>query len=242
MVRGMMITGDQIKRAREAKGMSQSALAKLIGITQPAIKKIESGQTAQSKWLPQICVALDLPFIPTMMDKVIGVEQLPEGVAPRDLEERGVFPTPLIRFPATVPIFNRSFKFKNDFRPGSIVYESYPVEDVPRPWFVKKSTTAIGLIVPDEDLSPIFEPGDIIIADPASVPIRGKFHVFSSGGPRDLKGDREDWFLRFVKIRRLIGATEEGSIVAGVDPQKTELIPIADYPDIARVLGRVEPS
>src|SRR4051794_36206335 len=51
---------EKIRQAREAKGWSQDFLAKQVGISQPAIKKIEDGSTAQSKFLPRIAALLGL--------------------------------------------------------------------------------------------------------------------------------------------------------------------------------------
>lgn len=45
-----MEPGEIIRRAREAKGWSQRELSGRIGISQPAIKKIEAGETTQSKF------------------------------------------------------------------------------------------------------------------------------------------------------------------------------------------------
>lgn len=55
-----MEPGEIIKQAREAKGWSQRELSDRIGISQPAVKKIEGGETVQSKFLPKIAQVLGL--------------------------------------------------------------------------------------------------------------------------------------------------------------------------------------
>jgi transcriptional regulator with XRE-family HTH domain len=55
-----MIKGSEIRAAREAKGMSQADLARIIGVTQPAIQKIERGDVVKSKHLQDIARALDI--------------------------------------------------------------------------------------------------------------------------------------------------------------------------------------
>lgn len=55
-----MKMGQLIKIAREERGWSQDDLAKMVGVTQPAIKKIEAGQTKNSRHLLPICAALGL--------------------------------------------------------------------------------------------------------------------------------------------------------------------------------------
>lgn len=56
----VMEIGAKIREAREARGMSQAALAKAIGISQPAIRKIEGGGTQRSKYLTDIVRYLGL--------------------------------------------------------------------------------------------------------------------------------------------------------------------------------------
>ena len=55
-----MKPGELIKQARENRGWSQNDLAKRVKISQPAIKKIESGETQQTKFLPKIAEVLEL--------------------------------------------------------------------------------------------------------------------------------------------------------------------------------------
>jgi len=55
-----MSLGEKIRRAREAKGWSQAELAKRVGISQPAIKKIEAGQTLKSRFLSDVLICVGL--------------------------------------------------------------------------------------------------------------------------------------------------------------------------------------
>lgn len=50
----LMGIGDEIRRAREARGLSQRQLGKKVGISQAAIQKIEDGDTKRSRYLPDI--------------------------------------------------------------------------------------------------------------------------------------------------------------------------------------------
>ena len=50
-----------IREKREKKGLSQSALAKLVGVSQPAINQVESGaRTPSLALLMKICDALEI--------------------------------------------------------------------------------------------------------------------------------------------------------------------------------------
>jgi transcriptional regulator with XRE-family HTH domain len=55
-----MQPGEIIKEAREKRKWSQKDLGDRVGISQPAIKKIEAGDTTQSKFLPKIAQILEL--------------------------------------------------------------------------------------------------------------------------------------------------------------------------------------
>jgi transcriptional regulator with XRE-family HTH domain len=55
-----MSLGDKIKQARIAKGWSQEDLAKRVGVSQPAIKKIEAGQTKRSRYLTDVLRAVGI--------------------------------------------------------------------------------------------------------------------------------------------------------------------------------------
>lgn len=52
--------GDRIAAAREAKGLNQTQLAKIVGISAQAIQQLESGETRGTKHLVAIATALDV--------------------------------------------------------------------------------------------------------------------------------------------------------------------------------------
>jgi len=92
-----MEPGEKIKRAREARKWSQRDLGERIGVSQVAIKKIETGETVQSKHLPLIAQTLE-----------IDLSELVPDLAPAGGKAQ---PAPTAKpFPAKV-IKSRSFKF-----------------------------------------------------------------------------------------------------------------------------------
>src|SRR5215469_9585289 len=58
-----MEPGDIIRRRREELGLSQAQLGNRVGISQPAIKKIEAGDSRHSKFLPKIAQVLGIPLV-----------------------------------------------------------------------------------------------------------------------------------------------------------------------------------
>lgn len=55
-----MKLGERIRAARESRGWSQADLARRVGVSQPAIKKIEAGETVKSRYLPEVFRALGI--------------------------------------------------------------------------------------------------------------------------------------------------------------------------------------
>src|SRR5260370_18147676 len=60
--RTAMEPGEIIRRRREELGWSQAQLGNRVGISQPAIKKIEAGESRHSKFLPKIAQLLSIPL------------------------------------------------------------------------------------------------------------------------------------------------------------------------------------
>lgn len=71
-----MEPGNIIRQAREQKGWSQKDLADRVGVSQPAIRKIEGGSTVKSKYLPKIAqvLGLDLQHLDDSLDQVGAAE------------------------------------------------------------------------------------------------------------------------------------------------------------------------
>lgn len=60
---GELILKNRLKEARTARGLSQSALAELVGVSRNTISSIETGQFSPTAKLALIlCIALDQKF------------------------------------------------------------------------------------------------------------------------------------------------------------------------------------
>jgi phage repressor protein C with HTH and peptisase S24 domain len=157
-----MEPGEIIKREREKRGWSQADLAKVVGISQPAIKKIEDGETHKSRFLPQIAVRLGIDL--TEIDPSFAGEPDAATVIPR---ERLVAPG------QDFPIYASAEGGK-----GEVIITSDPVDYVPRPGHLVHVKGAYGLLVVGTSMEPEYRPGNTALVDPNLPIIGGEVYIF----------------------------------------------------------------
>ena len=135
--------------------MSQAAVAAVVGISQPAYKKIEDGITVFTKYMPEI-------------EKALGIAH-----AEVDVKDGS--------FPATkgyrdLPVFVGA-----EGGPGEMVVSTRPIEIVERPWYVEHVDDAYAVLITGESMSPAFKPGTYAIVNPRLPPHRDTEMIFISG-------------------------------------------------------------
>lgn len=101
--RGMvrpMATGPEIAEARARIGMSQQALAAAVGLSQPAIQKIENGETKRSKFMAEIEQVLGIggagPMSSTRLAPVRGLVAAGAWLEDDALAQEGSEPIPYV--------------------------------------------------------------------------------------------------------------------------------------------------
>jgi transcriptional regulator with XRE-family HTH domain len=153
-----MESGERIRAAREAQGMSQADLAKRVGISQPAIKKIEAGDTQHSKFLPRIAQTLGLKL-----------EDLDPVLA------RGL--------PVTIPpLLSRDRDFpihaSAEGGPGQIIVSSDAVDFDFRPAPLSHVRDAYGLLISNTSMEPEYRPGDTALVHPHLPVVADEVYIF----------------------------------------------------------------
>jgi phage repressor protein C with HTH and peptisase S24 domain len=183
-----MTIGEQIKRERVARGMSQAQLAAEVGISQPAIKKIESGQTERSRYLPQICGVLGL-----------AISDL-DGMDLRPMAENVLMPGLELAGAKDLPVYASA-----EGGEGQMIVHVDPVDWVKRPTPLANVRGSYGLIVTGDSMEPEFWSGDIALVHPHLPPTPGSTYIFyaedKSGEARAkikhlLRVTATDWNLR----------------------------------------------
>jgi phage repressor protein C with HTH and peptisase S24 domain/DNA-binding XRE family transcriptional regulator len=161
-LRGME-PGEKIKAERERRGWSQADLGRRIGITQVAIKKIEDGDTRQSKFLPR--VALELGFSLAELDAGMAAA---EASSPQHTLTR-----PQIYGPNDFRIYTAT-----EGGPGEIIRSSEPIDWQPRPQPLANVKDAYGLYVVGESMSPEYRPGDVALVNPHLPVVGDEVYIF----------------------------------------------------------------
>jgi transcriptional regulator with XRE-family HTH domain len=185
-----MELGERIRRAREAKGLSQAQLAKAIGITQPAIQDIEKGDTKRSRYLHDIAGYLGLE---------IESRALP-GLAE---ESAGYIPARALMGSRDFPVYSSA-----EGGSGQIILSADPVDWVPRPVPVARVPKAYGLYIVGDSMVPEFEPGDVALVNPHLPLLGNATYIFYA----EMEGEAR------ATIKRLRRATSEQWLVTQWNP------------------------
>jgi phage repressor protein C with HTH and peptisase S24 domain len=195
--------GQRIRSTREAKGLSQADLGRAIGVSQPAIKKIEAGQTLKSRYLHDI-------------EQFLGIATpAPAGARPSAVENERV-----------LPVYSAV-----EGGSGEMVISTDPIDEVPRPWYLKGIKNGYAVVVVGESMAPAFEPGDIVVVNPRAPAVREKHAIFVGG--------EEQGEFR-AAIKRLIRSTDKVWRVRQYNPEKEFDLSKKDWPRALRVVGKYE--
>lgn len=155
----VMEPGEIIKEAREKRDWSQKDLADRVGISQPAIRKIEGGETQQSKFLAKIAQVLDLDL--SLLDSALSSQTFEEG-PPLQRDGR-----PDFRIYASA-----------EGGAGEIIRSADPVDFVPRPTHLVNVRDAYGLFITGTSMEPEYKSGEMAIVEPSMPLVSGEVYVF----------------------------------------------------------------
>lgn len=207
-----MTLGKTIRDRRKARGWSQADLAKAVGISQPAVKKIEDGTTKDPRKLLDIARVLQIPIAdidPTFGSGVQVPLTTPES---RLVGERNL------------PVYAAAEGGK-----GAMVLSSDPVDYVRRPAPLENVRDGYGIIIVSESMVPEFRPGDTALVHPHLAPAHGEAAVFYS---EDAGGEV------LVTIKSLVRVTATHWHVQQWNPPKKLTLSRKEWPKCHRVVGR----
>jgi phage repressor protein C with HTH and peptisase S24 domain len=160
-----MINAAELVKAREAKGLSQPGLAKLVGCSQQLIGALEAGTTKSTKFLPKIASALEVE--PGLLDSDWS------GIAAPEQEPPALPPVGDPYGPKDFRIYSAA-----EGGPGEIIRSVEPVDWWPRPIEVQRVTGAYGMYIVGTSMIPDFRPGHIAVINPNLPHVGEKPYIF----------------------------------------------------------------
>lgn len=148
--------GDTVKAKRKARGWSQADLGREVGISQPAVKKIEAGTTKDPRKKLEIARLLEIP-LETSAPAHVALTETPNSL----VGDRN--------FPVHAAVEGGN---------GTMVVSSDPVDYVRRPAPLANVRDGYGIIVIGTSMEPEFRPGDTALIHPHLPETVGETHVF----------------------------------------------------------------
>jgi phage repressor protein C with HTH and peptisase S24 domain len=209
-----MQPGEIIREARERRGLSQKGLGDLVGISQPAIKKIEDGETSKTKFLPKIAQVLELDL--AVLDASLNSQMVEEPLPPLQVTGRPDF-----------RIFASA-----EGGPGEIIRSAEPVDFVPRPTHLLHVRDAYGLLITGSSMEPEYNAGEMAIVEPSMPLVSGEVYIFYA----ERHGEAR------ATIKKLRRATPENWLVTQHNPpegkSKDFTLPRREWTIAHRVTGK----
>jgi transcriptional regulator with XRE-family HTH domain len=167
------IPGKLIRRMRLLRDLSARDLAKLAGTSQQTINKLEKGVTRESKFFAVISDLLGIT--PEMLDNDPVADVLATLEKNREIpEDRPKIGKLEYERRATLPLCPNLGRVNV----GTYLLFKCPACKILRPPMLRHSKLAYAWIMPDSSMSPEYEAGDTLIADPDEAPRVGRSHIF----------------------------------------------------------------
>lgn len=224
------MTAKAIKEARLRRGLSQEGLARLVGISQGAIKKIEDGSTTRSKYLAKIAsvLGLDLSTIDPSLRDVVShpgsnggsgslrnlASQIRHDAATSLLGERDL------------PVYGTAAGGH-----GALVLSSDPFSFILRPHNLAGIVDAFAVLVVGSSMAREYREGDIAYCNPHLPPRVGDACLFQS----DVNGTVEACIKYLEKPAE---SSDEFWYVSQANPEKKFTLPKAKWQTCYVLVGK----
>jgi len=208
----MAVNPDTLRELREALGLSQSALARRVGVTPQAIQQLEDGKVRD----PRYIVALA---------EVLGVAPAALAGATPPGPPRELYPIrqePLGR--KDLPVY-ASAQGGPD---GSMVISYDPIEWRERPSILENVPDAFAMYVVNDSMEPRYRQGDLLLVHPRR-PVRPGNDVLCV----KVSENRE----HVAMIKQLVRMNAKEIVLLQFNPRREIIIKRKDLASLHRVLG-----
>lgn len=194
-----------------ARGWSQADLAKAVGTVQQNVARIESGEVKHSRHLQAILAALRINL---------------GGAISTTAEEGDLIPRDLLVGDKGMPLYAST-----EGGDGALIVNFEPIDYVKWPAPLIHVRDGFGVLVSEESMFPVFEPGDIALVNPKLQPRRGKNCV--------LLGPAETQTVKSL-IKRFQAQTISTWKVSQWNPQEDFELSKKDWPRCYTVVGKYD--
>lgn len=204
--------GENLRRLRTERGLSQAALAETVGVSQGAISQIEMGRVLSPDALPRIANALNVPIsdLDPSWDPIRLLGATLGGTPVEDGRRMPVYASAEASGGALIMILNR-------------------VDSLSMPAPLMTVSGGYGIFVSGESMSPAFDPGDIALVHP---------HFPARRGDDVILLHKTEGRARTAMIRRMLRALPETWIVRQFNPAKELDLPRSEWPVCNVIVGK----
>jgi phage repressor protein C with HTH and peptisase S24 domain len=222
---------ERLRSAREAAGLSQSALARAIGVKPQSIQALESGKARRTTHL--LAIARILRVDPSWLESGNGALSRPAGdAAPgREVAEDRVELPPVGELPRDVPVYGVAAGGKGSW--ADFHFNGELIDHVRRPWGLQHAANVFAVHVIGSSMAPRYEEGDLVFVHPGR-PVRiGDDVIVELHGPEGQTGD--------CLIKRLVRRSPSRLILAQFNPPRDDIeIAMEQVKHIYRILRTAE--
>lgn len=208
----MAVNPQTVRELREALGLSQSALARRIGVTPQAIQQLEDGRVRDPRYI--VALAEVLGVAPTAL-----AGKRAEGVSARAFPIRH---EPLGR--KDLPVY-ASAQGGPD---GSMVISYDPIEWRERPSILENVPDAFAMYVVNDSMEPRYRQGDLLLVHPRR-PVRPGNDVLCV----KVSENRE----HVAMIKQLVRMNAREIVLLQFNPRREIIVRRQDLASLHRVLG-----
>lgn len=184
-----------IKELRDAKNLTQSDLAELVGTSQPQIKRLESGERTLSKeWAERIAPHLGVTPEILLFGKPDGLPPLSQDSPPDAQNNVFHLPNAQIRgklegVGRKIPVYGQAVGGVN----GEFIMNGSVLFEVLAPPSLSQVSGAYAVQVSGDSMYPRYEDGEICFVDPKRRVKKGDYVIVQ------IKTEEEGPILAFVK-------------------------------------------
>jgi len=208
----MAVNPETVRELREALGLSQSALARRIGVTPQAIQQLEDGKVRDPRYIVALAEVLGVPPVALAGKGAAG------GAGP-------VYPIrhePLGR--KDLPVY-ASAQGGPD---GSMVISYDPIEWRERPSILENVPDAFAMYVVNDSMEPRYRQGDLLLVHPRR-PVRPGNDVLCV----KVSENRD----HVAMIKQLVRMNAREIVLLQFNPRREIIIKRKDLASLHRVLG-----